>query len=203
MLNRTTENYLRCAQFVVIHAIALLLASCVTETSTTPSMQRSEASVISVADPGTSVAPGSTFAWLPEAVRFYDDERLDNAPLKLLIESEIVNNIKDQKMVFVDSINGARYAIAYTAALQSSLDDSAIVRRFGLSPGMSQIPQDDSSLEKGSLIIYVFENRSGDIIWRSAAQVAVSFDSTQEQRQQRVTRVVGEMFKSFPTQEAQ
>jgi Domain of unknown function (DUF4136) len=186
-------------QLVILVFVSVSVASCVTETIESPSIKFNETAVISVGDPNASVVAGSTFAWLPEAVRFYDDERLDNAPIKLLIETEIVKNLKNIDMVFVESKNGAKYAIAYTAALESSLDDAAIIRRFGLLPGMAQVPQGDANVEKGSLIIYVFENRTGDIIWRSAAQIGVKFDLPIEQRKERVIRVVAEMFQTFPT----
>ena len=186
-------------QAAIVIFTSLLAVSCVTETIESPSMKFDEAAVISVGDPNASVAAGSTFAWLPEAIRFYDDKRLDNAPIKSLIESEIVSNVRDKDMVFVESISGSKYAIAYTAALESSLDDTAIIRRFGLLPGMAQVPQDDNNMEKGSLIVYVFENRTGDIIWRSAAQVGVEFDMPVEQRKQRVVRIIAEMFQTFPT----
>ena len=81
--------------------------------------------------------------------------------------------------------------------LESSLDDAAIIRRFGLLPGNSQVPEDDANVEKGSLIIYVFENKTSDVIWRSAAQVSVKFDTPMEERKQRVERVLAEMFQSF------
>ncbi len=187
-------------KIITVSFAALLTTSCVTETVESPAMKFDGAAVISVGDPNVSVAPGSTFAWLSEAVRFYDDERLDSAPLKSLIESEIVNNIKQKQMVFVDSVNGATYEIAYTAALESSLDDSVIIRRFGLLPGMSQTPKDDANVEKGSLIVYVFEKKSGSIIWRSAAQVSVAFDMPMDKRKERVIRVVAEMFQTFPVQ---
>jgi len=185
---------------VSIIVASMSIMSCVTETVESPSMKFSEAAVISVGNPQASVVAGSTFAWLPEAVRFYEDERLNNAPIKPLIETEIVANLKKQGMVFVDSVNGSQYAIAYTAALESSLDDEAIIRRFGLLPGMAQVPKDDANVEKGSLIVYVFENKTGEIIWRVAAQVGVKFDMPVAERKQRVMRVVAEMFMTFPTE---
>ena len=189
----------------LIRVVSIILASvsiaaCVTETVESPSMKFSEAAVISVGDPKASVITGSTFAWLPEAVRFYDDERLNSAPIKSMVEAEILSNLKNQGMVFVDSVNGSAYAIGYTAALESSLDDETIIRRFGLLPGMAQVPADDAGVEKGSLIVYVFENRSGDIIWRAAAQIGVKFDMSVEQRRERVKRVITEMFQTFPSQ---
>lgn len=179
---------------------SMLAVSCVTETVESPSMKFGKTAVVSVGDPNASVSKGSTFAWLPEAMHFYEDKRLENEPLKLLLEAEIVKNVKLQEMIFVDSVNGAKYSIAYTAALESSLGDSDIIQRYGLLPGISQLPENDANVEKGSLILYVFENNTGNIIWRSAAQVGVEFDMTMEQRKERVIRVMAEMFQTFPLQ---
>lgn len=190
------------ARLVGMVLISIAAVSCVTETVDSPnSMRFSDAAVIAVQDPNIFVTKGSTFAWLPEAIRFYEDERLENTPVKSLIEKEIVKNMLAKEMVLVDSVNGAKYAIAYTAALESSLDDSAIIQRFGLLPGNSQVPQDDSNIEKGTLVIYVFENRTNDVVWRSAAQVGVKFDTSADERKQRVERVLAEMFQTFKVTE--
>lgn len=184
-----------------ITLISVLAASCVTETVESPGMKFPDTAVISVQDPNIFVTKGSTIAWLPEAVRFYEDERLQNAPVRSLIEKEIVKNLIAKEMIYVDSVNGARFAIAYTAALESSLDDTAIIRKFGLLPGNSQVPKGDANVEKGSLIIYVFENKTNDIVWRSASQVSVKFDMPMEERKARVERVLAEMFQSFTVTE--
>ncbi len=190
------------AKLVGIVLISIVAVSCVTETVDSPnSMRFSDAAVIAVQDPNIFVIKGSTFAWLPEAIHFYEDERLANAPVKSLIEKEIIKNMLAKEMVMVESANGAKYAIAYTAALESSLDDTAIIRRFGLLPGNSQVPQDDSNIEKGSLIIYVFENKTNDVAWRSAAQVSVKFDMPADERKQRIERVLAEMFQTFKVTE--
>lgn len=178
--------------------VAMAATSCVTETVDSPdSMRFTDTAVISVQDPNAHVIKGSTIAWLPEAVHFYQDERLANAPVKSLIEKEIVKNVLAKEMILVESVNGAKYAIAYTAALESSLDDTAIIRRFGLLPGNSQVPQDDANIEKGTLVVYVFENSTNDVIWRSAAQASVKFDMSDDERKQRVERVLAEMFQTF------
>ncbi len=185
-------------KFACILFASLAAVSCVTETVNSPdSMRFSESAIIAVQDPNIFVTRGSTIAWLPEAVRFYKDKRLDSAPIKKLIEKEIVKNLLDKEMIMVESVNGAKFAVAYTAALESSLDDSAIIRRFGLLPGASQVPQGDSAIEKGTLIIYIFENKTGDIVWRSAAQVGVEFDMPVAERKARIESVLAEMFQTF------
>lgn len=181
---------------------SLAIASCVTETVDSPnSIKFSDTAMIAVQDPNAFVTKGSTIAWLPEAVHFYEDERLANAPVKSLIEKEIVKNLLAKEMVLVESAKGAKFAIAYTAALESSLDDTAIIRRFGLSPGNSQVPQDDTNVEKGSVIVYVFDNKTNDVIWRSAAQAGVRFDMSDDERKQRIERVMAEMFQTFKVTE--
>ena len=185
-------------QGTIILITSMLFVSCVTETIESPSMKFDKTAVVSVGDPNVSIRKGSTFAWLPEAIHFYDDKRLDNAPIKAIIEKEIISNVKQNGMIFVDSVNGATYAIAYTAALESSLNDATIIRRYGLLPGIGQLPENDSNVEKGSLILYVFENNSNSIVWRSAAQVGVKFDMSMEQRKARVERVMAEMFQTLP-----
>jgi len=189
-------------KFACIFLVSLVTTSCVTGTvDSANAMKFSDAAVIAVQDPNIFVTKGSTFAWLPEAVHFYDDKRLENAPVKALIEKEITKNLLAREMILVESVNGAKFAVAYTAALKSSLDDTAIVRRFGLSPGNSQVPKDDSNIEKGSLIIYVFENKTNDIVWRSAAQAGVAFDMTMDERKVRIERVLAEMFQTFSVTE--
>lgn len=189
--------------FVVI-AVSLGGISCVTETVDSPnSMKFSQASVIAVQDPNTSIKKGSTFAWLPEAVNFYEDKRLQSAPVKSLIEQKIVKSLRAKEMQMVESVNGARYAIAYTAALESALDDGAIIRRFGLMPGNTQVPTDDANIEKGTLIIYVFDNKSHDIVWRSAAQAGVNFDKSDQERKENIEQIVGEMFLTFPIEKTE
>ena len=189
-------------KFACILLASLITVSCVTETVDSPNaMKFSDTAIIAVQDPNIFVTKGSTFAWLPEAVHFYDDKRLENAPVKALIEKEIIKNMLAREMILVESVNGAKFAIAYTAALESSLDDTAIVRRFGLSPGNSQVPKDDSNIEKGSLIIYVFENKTNDIVWRSAAQAGVAFDMSMDERKARIERVLAEMFQTFSVTE--
>jgi hypothetical protein len=160
-------------------------------------MRFSHSAIIAVQDLNIIVSKGATFAWLPEAVRFYDDERLKNTPIKALIEKEIEKNLLAKEVIMVESVNGARFSIAYTAALESSLDDKAIIKRFGLLPGNSQVPQDDSNVEKGSLIVYIFENKSNDIVWRSAAQVGVEFDMPEAERKSRIKTVLADMFQTF------
>lgn len=100
---------------------------------------------------------------------------------------------------FVESVSAADYTIAYTGALESSLDDNAILRRYGVVPGNMRIPQGNPMYEKGTLLIYVFDNKTGDVIWRSAVQAAVDFTLDNQQRKERIEPIIRDMFRSLPT----
>ena len=154
--------------------------------------------IIAVSTPGINVPEGAKFAWLPGAINLYSDERLDSTTIQYLIEKSIRTNLADMEFQFVDSESAADYTIAYSAALESSLDDATILRRYGLVPGSMRIPMDNPQYEKGTLLIYAFDNRTGDVIWRSAVQAAVDFSLEQQERKQRIEPIVRDMFSSFP-----
>jgi len=158
-----------------------------------------EPSIIAVSTPGTNIPQGARFAWLQNAINLYKDERLDSTSIQFLIEKNIKSNLVDMGFRFVESESVADYTIAYTAALESSLDDATILRRFGLVPGNMRIPEDNPMYEKGTLLIYAFDNRSGEAIWRSAVQTAVDFSLTTQERNDRIEPIIRDMLRSLPT----
>ena len=185
--------------FSLIISTLLFLTACVTTEDPVQQEQAIlEPSIIAVAKPGARIPQGATFAWLPEAVNFYKDERLDSTSLQYNIEDVIRKNLGDMGFRFVENHQAAEYSIAYTAALESSLDDTAILRRFGLVPGNMRVPTDNPEFEKGTLIIYTLENKTGEVIWRSAVQAAVDFNLEMEERKKRLGSVVRDMFHSLP-----
>ena len=177
-----------------------MTSACVTtEDQTQQTDLKIEPSIIAVSTPGIKIAQGASFAWLPKAINLYKDERLDSTTIQYLVEKNIKSNITDMGFRFVESESAADYTIAYTAALESSLDDAAILSRFGLVPGNMRIPQDDPLYEKGTLLIYVFDNRISEVIWRSAVQAAVDFSLDTQERKERLEPIIRDMFRSLPT----
>ncbi len=156
-------------------------------------------SIIAVSTPGMKIPQGARFAWLESAISLYKDERMDTTTMQYLIEQNIKSNLADMGFQFVESEAAADYTIAYTAALESSLDDTAILRRFGLVPGNMRVPAGDPTHEKGTLLIYAFDNRTGEVIWRSAVQAAVDFSINNKERKERIEPIIRDMFRTMPT----
>lgn len=189
------------ASKMVIMFGAILLAACTYRVAPTPQAAvKIEPAIIAVASPGLKIPRGASFAWLDKAINLYRDERLDSTTIQHQIERSIKSNLAERGFRFVENESDAQYSIAYTAALESSLDDSTILRRFGLVPGNMRVPVDNPLFEKGTLLIYVFDGKDGNVIWRSAVQAAVDFSIEHEERMQRIESVIQDMFSSFPVQ---
>ena len=186
---------------VFLMLASLMMSACVT---TEDQMQQTglkiEPSIIAVSTPGVKIAQGASFAWLPKAINLYKDERLDSTTIQYLVEMNIKSNLADMGFRFVESEYASDYTIAYTAALESSLDDTTILRRFGLVPGNMRIPQGNPMYEKGTLLIYVFDNSDSEVIWRSAVQAAVDFSLEAQERKERLEPIIRDMFRSLPAE---
>ncbi len=178
---------------------AVMMSACTTtENHVQQGGMKVEPSIIAVSTPGVKISQGAKFAWLQNAINLYNDERLDSTTIQYLIEKNIRSNLADMGFQFVEFETAADYTIAYTAALESSLDDTTILRRFGLVPGNLRIPEDNPMYEKGTLLIYAFDNRTGGIVWRSAVQAAVDFSLDKQERDERIEPIIRDMFRSMP-----
>jgi len=187
-------------RIIFLVSAALIMGACTTTESTAKQEGvKIEPSIIAVSTPGTKISQGAKFAWLSRAINLYRDERLDSTTIQYLVENSIKSNLADMGFQFVALESAADYTIAYTAALESSLDDTAILRRFGLVPGNMRIPEDNPMYEKGTLLIYAFDNNTGDVIWRSAVQAAVDFSLDRQEREKRIEPIIRDMFRSLPT----
>ena len=186
--------------FLLFVAAALTPVACTTTDSHTQTNSvKVEPSIIAVSTPGAEIKQGSRFAWMDSAISLYRDQRLDSNTIQYLIEKNIKASLTDKGFPFVDSEQDADYTIAYTAALESALDDAAILRRYGLVPGTMRVPEDNPNYEKGTLLIYAFDSRSGEVIWRSAVQAAVDFSLDEQERKQRIGPIITDMFHTLPT----
>lgn len=187
---------------LVVLCVVIAVACTTTNNQAHQGGMKIEPAIISVSTPGMRIPQGAKFAWLTEAINLHRDERVDSATIQYLVEKNIKSNLTELGFEFVEAESAADYTIAYTAALESSLDDATILRRFGLVPGNMRIPQDNPMYEKGTLLIYAFDNSTDEVIWRSAVQAAVDFSLDNEERKERIGPIIHDMFRSLPTGQA-
>jgi len=62
------------------------------------------------------------------------------------------------------------------------------------------VPENNPMYEKGTLLIYAFDNKAAEVIWRSAVQAAVDFSLDTQERKERLEPIIRDMFRSLPTE---
>jgi len=172
------------------------LTACTTETEVSSRFSMAPA-VLSVSEPNTIIPAQSVFAWLPQSQEYHADPRFRGAKINHMVEDAIRQSLQQRRYVFQSNASGANYLIAYVAGLENDLDDREMMKRFGIVPGVAA-NSTDAQAEKGTLVIYVIDTRTGRRIWRSALQTLVTLDMDDAVRQQRIYAAVDAMFATLP-----
>lgn len=182
---------------LVFLALLPFLSACVSEPAPDTPFAPGSPAVLSVKQPGLQIPPGTRFAWLPGAREYHASERLRGQDINRLIEAAIGRSLARRQLVLQPEAAGARYLLAWVAALEGDLDDETIMRRFGIVPGINSAAG-DRRVEKGTLILYAVDVRNGRRVWRSAMQTLVTLNMDAELRRQRIEAAVEAMFATLP-----
>lgn len=156
-----------------------------------------ETVIVSRSSRNFAVTPNARFSWLLANVN--DDPRLPGSQIKSLIVQSIQEAMLARGLAIESSgkLPLADYYIAFTAALESSLDDATILKRHGIVPGYPS-QAGSSKHEKGTLLIHVIDARTRQTVWQSAAQGAVDFSISEELRKRRIQVLVSQMIEGLP-----
>ncbi len=178
--------------------LATILSACTTETKTSSRFSPMAPAVLSVSEPGAKIPAQARFAWLPESLEFHADPRFQGAEIDSMVEDAIRQSIQRRHYRMQDNPAGADYLLAYVAALENDLDDNTILQRFGIVPGITANTTNSEQQEKGTLIIYIVDARTGKNVWRSALQIMVTLKMDNAVRQPRINAAVESMFATLP-----
>lgn len=199
ILLNTCKNHSWC---VTVVTITLFLSACVSVEKT--DTDRDTATVIrataplSVTSQEFKLNKSDPISWLPEAIKFYSDPRINKTGLKVMIENAITQEINNKGLTLRQVTSSVKYLLAYTAAMESSLDDRTILLRYGLLPGDDLTMPASQSYNKGTLIIYLVDAQTKRPVWKSALQAEVDFEVDNFTRSQRVQLAVKKMLSTLP-----
>jgi len=171
----------------------LCLQACVSSESEPGVKIRIEPTPITVAAADFALSENNLVSWYPEGIKFYTDDRLDNAAIKSSIDQSIFDEFFKYGYDLNLKSNNVDYLLVYTAALSSSLDDSTMLLTYGLLPGTEIKLGDKEVHEKGSLILLLLDNETRQPVWRAAIQGAVNFDDGNAERHERIKKAVHKM----------
>jgi len=187
-------------------AFILLVHGCVKVENYGPTTSRTNPEAftpLTVTRPGFALTASSHIAWLPEAIKFYSDSRINSADIKGLVEQAIYQELSRHGHQITLDTSDADYLLAYTAALESSLGDREILLGYGLLPGENTPGIQDGHHEKGSLIIYLINPKTRAPVWKSVIQADVKFELEHKERERRIQLAVHKMLSTLATKKIQ
>jgi len=185
---------------VLILAALLMLSACAEMTSPESSEAAAlgRTSLVYTSDPDFKPQPGDFYAWLPEAIQVYRDQRIPEGSVEGVLRKAIRDELGARGYRYTASQASSNFLVGYAVALESALDDAAIAAKYGLQPGLVGSGIDNTRYEKGTLIVYLVEPGRMRVVWRAALQGLVVLDLPPEMREPRIRAAVSQVMARLP-----
>jgi hypothetical protein len=142
-----------------------------------------------------------TYAWLPHPSG--GDTRVNNPIVASRVESAVDATL-GAKGYGKTVAAGADFLVGWHAALDGRVDIETVNRYYGYNWGRwygprAVISQDYvREYEEGTLILDIVDKASNELVWRGSAQAEVDMNASPDERQQRITDAVQQIFAEFP-----
>ncbi len=159
-------------------------------------VELTRASVVVVAQPEFSVKGVKAMSWAESHANVSKGFLQSEFSVSKLIDGAITKALKKKSYEINSGANPL--SIRYYVSLASEMDDTAILRKFGLSPGLRSNDHTKDH-ERGTLVIELLDPAlKNKAVWRGAAEVFVGIEDTEQGRQDRVNHLVDELFNRIP-----
>jgi hypothetical protein len=123
-----------------------------------------------------------------------NDPAVNKGRVELMIRNAIEDSMRDRGWMRGGSTS-SDVQLGYVAALSTDMDDAAIVRQFGVSPGL---PSAGTPYGKGTLIIILRKPGLSPAVWRGAAQILADLELPDDVREARIRNVVRLLLSNVP-----
>jgi hypothetical protein len=182
--------------------LLLLVAGCGSKNKEINRIIESPIDYYSHLSPRADMSRYETWDWLSPLV---DDEALDKQQIeegvRLAIDSSVDVRMKDREYRRVVSSPDmvVNYHVAgqdIDAAYIRQMYDGKYAPRYRKNFDGPRGSRD--SWDEGSIIIFIFDAATGDLVWQSSATAEVTGDAPLERRVERLDKAIKVMFTSFP-----
>jgi uncharacterized protein DUF4136 len=109
-------------------------------------------------------------------------------------EKAIIHELEAKGYVYTNDLN-ADFSVKYGLALGEDFTDDQLSQELGVVPGLNAT----EGLAKGSFIIYIQDSAMEKRVWRGAVQGFVHDSYSEEERIERVTKVVSMVLRNALT----
>jgi len=158
-----------------------------------PSHMR-QVSVTAIDGPGSPLPSSGTWSWMSGSGVSLHNPAVDSGFVEAVIRDAIEVELAERGWTRGSS-SGSDMFVGYVAALSEEMSDSDLIRRFGLSPGLSSAGIRHG---KGSLVLLVSTPGNSAPAWRGVAQALADLELSNEVREQRVRGAVNVLVSNIP-----
>ena len=142
-------------------------------------------------------ATGS-YSWKLKEIEILEDERIKVGDVDRKIREIIGVNLL-RKGYRPDSSQMSDIQVAYMLALEGTMNDDALSKRYGFDTNWHPAGKGNKIYEKGTLVIDVFTSDYKRPVWRGALQAGVDLELPEKIRQQRLESAIGLLLEDFPS----
>jgi hypothetical protein len=143
--------------------------------------------------PGTDFSKYKTYKWVPVEGQTAVDQ-ITEGEIKQAVDKQLAA----KSMTKTDSDDADVY-VGYQAAVQQEKELNAYGTpgwRFG--GGMADIST--STVDKGTLVVDVYDPKDKKLLWRGAATETIGKSSSPEKKQEHLDKAMTKLFKKYPPQ---
>jgi hypothetical protein len=173
-----------------ILVLQLQLVSCV-PVSTNPEIDKT--AITSIQDSSVYLQPGAVYSLADRVAAIEDDAVVGEAELHRLLVDAIHSYLGSQGFNQQVSSEKVDFRVGYVFATEAKLKDGTLAELFGVDPGL----QSHAGLEKGTLLIYILDGGTEQLVWRVAMQGFINEDRPVKKRAERVRQIVVSMMSHF------
>jgi hypothetical protein len=186
---------------VALIVIALIaIVGCTSKQKEIQRIVDSPLAVDSHVEEGTDFNRFATWNWVPMPKTGMEDERTRDAAITAMIEEAFETEMFSRGYRRVDSAYDliANYHFAVEAIDEAYIDTYYGGKFPDYKVDMTGTKDDNQSWQEGTVIFFLFESRTGQLVWQASVQAEVTDKSTPEQAEARIKKAAKMMFEKFP-----
>ena len=181
-----------------IYLLCTLVLTFSVRAEVNPELLRS--SVVVVAQPEFSLSKIQSFSWAEQHADISAGFIKSGLSVSAIIDTAITQAL-GKKAYPLGLSHKNSMLIKYHVSLASETNESELTLKYGLSPGLRGNSSEAKAHEQGVLVVELIGPELNKVVWRGAVEVFTGVESTDEGRQNRVNKLLLELFSSFPARE--
>ncbi len=138
-----------------------------------------------------------TFAWAVQNVHFYDAPRFGRAPIKEMLEKEIVEELEKRNLRLVTSVEAADLELSYIAVLENEATHEEMEAFHQRNPDIAALHMDSEKFEQGVLFAKLVDRRTGQKVWESTQRGLVALSMPEVQRTKRLSEIIRDLVSTY------